>query len=437
MQADVEQMSDAGLVAATDTLGRLVRDAEALLARVAGEVARRSGVELGREGLAKRQGFATPTQLVAAATGGAVAGAARLVAVGRATASRVSLTGQRLPSKHPAVAEALTAGSISVDAAAAITAMLDRVALRADPVQAQAVEVILAGRAADLTFDRLLRVIREAEARLDQDGVELLEDQLRAERSLHIRQDGNGMVLLTARMDPETAAPVKTAIEAIVTGQIRARRATPDGELCAAPAVDDDRSIAQLQVDALAMIARHVLGCSGMPSAPAMAVIVRTDLDTLTTGLGHARIDGLDQPVSARTVRRLAAAAGLIPAVLGGQSLPLDLGRVARLFTWPQRLALGERDGGCASCGIDVAFTEAHHIRWWKQDAGPTNLDNGVLLCGPCHTRVHQDGWLIRVKDGQVWFIPPPHVDIEQKPRLGGKARFGLPKTDDTGSPPG
>jgi hypothetical protein len=29
-----------------------------------------------------------------------------------------------------------------------------------------------------------------------------------------------------------------------------------------------------------------------------------------------------------------------------------------------------------------------------------------------------------------VWFIPPPHVDIEQKPRLGGKARYALPEIE-------
>jgi hypothetical protein len=75
---------------------------------------------------------------------------------------------------------------------------------------------------------------------------------------------------------------------------------------------------------------------------------------------------------------------------------------------------------------LDVRYVEAHHIDWWKRDDGPTDLDNGVLLCPPCHTRIHQDGWRIHVKDGQVWFRPPPHVDPDQKPRLGGKARYGL-----------
>lgn len=122
----------------------------------------------------------------------------------------------------------------------------------------------------------------------------------------------------------------------------------------------------------------------------------------------------------------MAADAELIPAVLGGPSLPLDLGRAARLFSRSQRLALGERDGGCASCGQNIAYVEAHHIDWWERDAGSTDLANGVLLCGFCHHTVHREGWGIRATAGSVWFIPPPHVDPQQRPRLGGRARFEL-----------
>lgn len=94
-------MSDAGLVRVTDAMGRLLRDAEALLAGVAGEIARRSPSDLGKDGLAKKQGFRSPAGLIAASTGGSVAAASRAVTVGSATASRLSLTGEVLPAKHP------------------------------------------------------------------------------------------------------------------------------------------------------------------------------------------------------------------------------------------------------------------------------------------------------------------------------------------------
>jgi hypothetical protein len=49
--------------------------------------------------------------------------------------------------------------------------------------------------------------------------------------------------------------------------------------------------------------------------------------------------------------RRTAASGGIISCVLDGNSQILDWGRTKRLFTPTQRLALVERDGGCAICG--------------------------------------------------------------------------------------
>jgi hypothetical protein len=441
-QAELESMSDTGLVATMDAMGRLIREANGLLARAAAEVARRSPAEAGSEALAKRQGFQNPARLVASVTGGSVATASRFVSVGQATATRRSLTGQLLPPAHPHVAQALAGGGISVEAAGAITTMLDRVARRADPAQADAYEQLLAQRAGDIPLDTLFRAIKEVEARLDQDGIQPREDELREDRAVYLRQDSQGMLHLSAHLDPESAAPVKAAIEAIVTHTLRERRDNDSRATSAsgaagadsdAPLFEDTRTIPQLQADALAMIAGHVLGCNRVPAAPSTTLVVRTSLDTLIEGVGYGMIDGLNQPVSAGTIRKLAATAGIIPAVLGGDSLPLDVGRTARLFTPAQRIALGERDGGCASCGLDLPYTQAHHIDWWNRDTGPTDLNNGVLLCPPCHTRIHNDGWVIRIDDhGRVWFIPPIHVDLAQKPRLGGKARYGLPQLCDT-----
>jgi hypothetical protein len=422
VQVEVEQMSDAGLVAVTDLIAQVRRDADALLTRVAAEVTKRSGQEFGDTGLARAAGFHNPVRLIAAATGASRGDAAKLIAVGTATAERRTFGGERVPSKHPHVAAALATAEISVEAASAITSMLDRVAIRAEPARAEITEAALVGLAAQVSLEILIRGVREAEARLDQDGVEPREEELRQQRSLTMREDGHGMVHLHARLDPETAAPVKAAIEALVTDVLRRRERIPGDD---GPVLDDHRSIPQLQADALAAIARHTLGCTQtlVPLAKT-TVVVRMDRDTLLDGVGHARIDGIDQPVSGATARRMAADAELIPAVFGGDSLPLDLGRAARFFTKAQRLALGERDGGCASCGQNIGYVEAHHIRWWHRDTGPTDLTNGVMLCGFCHHMVHRDGWDIRASASEIWFIPPPHIDPEQTPRLGGRARF-------------
>ena len=424
-QVEVAQMSDAGLVRVTDALARVRRDAEALLARVAAEVSKRSSTERGEPSLARAQGFHNPVRLIAASTGASRSDAAKLIAVGTAIAERLTFGGDRLPSRHAHVAAALESGLIGVDAASAITSMLDRVRMRADPDLVATCEAVLVDLAARVPLDLLSRGIREAEARLDRDGVEPREEQLRSKRSLTMREDATGMIHLHARLDPETAAPVKTAIEALVSDVLRRRE---PAATCPGSVVGDTRSIPQIQADALAAIARHSLGCEQTLAPLAKAtVVVRLDHDTLVEGLGHARIDGIDQPISATTARRMSADAELIPAVLGGDGVPLDLGRSARFFSRAQRLALAERDGGCASCGQNIAYVDAHHIRWWERDAGPTDLSNGVMLCSFCHHRIHREGWGIRATRTEVWFIPPPHVDPAQTPRPGGRARFALP----------
>jgi hypothetical protein len=89
------------------------------------------------------------------------------------------------------------------------------------------------------------------------------------------------------------------------------------------------------------------------------------------------------------------------------------------MFTPAQRLALLERDGGCAKCHAPPEHCEAHHIRWWEQ-RGRTDLANGVMLCTRCHHDIHRQGWEILVTYGRVEFIPPPTIDPARSPRPGG-----------------
>lgn len=421
----VDGRSGGALVALNDAVAALSRSVAAVHTQVAADIARASRPELGSAGLAKQQGFRTPAALIAAATGAAKGDAARLVAVGEAIAPRLTLTGEEAPARHPAVAQAVAECLLSVQAAAAIVALLDRVALRAGHEAIDEAERTLVAQAEGLALDQLQKILQRAEAWLDPDGVETREDELRAETTLSMHEDRRGMLIINMALDPERAAPVKTAIEALVGAQLRSR--DDRGE---APLGDGDRrTIAQLRADALVTICRHVLGCDAKDAPTAGAtVIVRISADALESGVGHATIDGINQPVSVATARRMAAAGAVIPLVLGGDSEILDYGRSRRLFSNPQKNALAERDGGCAGCGLPPALTQVHHLRWWERDAGPTDLCNGILLCVGCHHRVHDDGWEIRIEGkgvrARVWFIPPAHVDVTRTPRLGGRARF-------------
>ncbi|RYC11433.1 HNH endonuclease signature motif containing protein [Nocardioides zhouii] len=111
--------------------------------------------------------------------------------------------------------------------------------------------------------------------------------------------------------------------------------------------------------------------------------------------------------ITAAQARRLACTANILPAVLGGDSLPLDLGRTRRFFNWPQRRALLVRDKTCRGEGCDVpgAWCEAHHRgKPWSQ-GGRTDLDDGELLCGHHHHRVHDPAYRTeRLPNGDLRF---------------------------------
>ncbi|WP_205471957.1 HNH endonuclease signature motif containing protein [Nocardioides sp. SYSU D00038] len=134
-------------------------------------------------------------------------------------------------------------------------------------------------------------------------------------------------------------------------------------------------------------------------------VVVTIPLAVLEGRLAACELD-TGTRISPGAARRLACEAGLIPAVLDGQSQVLDLGRTRRLFTTPQRTALGLQQKTCRSEGCDrpASTCEAHHrVRW--TDGGNTDLRDGVLLCPSHHQRAHDPTyWTNYLPTGKVQF---------------------------------
>ena len=118
-------------------------------------------------------------------------------------------------------------------------------------------------------------------------------------------------------------------------------------------------------------------------------VVVTMTLETLMGGLKAAQLD-TGHRISPGLARRLACRAGIIPAVLGGQSQVLDLGRRTRFHTEPQRIALAIEQGGCTAEGCDwpPGMCHAHHDKPWSS-GGDTSVKNGRLLCPRHHARAH------------------------------------------------
>ncbi|WP_062213266.1 HNH endonuclease signature motif containing protein [Demequina oxidasica] len=483
---DVDALPRPDLLASHRDLARMGREIAAMLAYSSAAIARRSTAEDGQEGLAKREGYRTAEELIASISGGSTGEAHRLIEVGHMLAAdeRDARAGEGLGGEDPGgeslggeglggesfggdaeagrgsaqqpegclgsnvvalsprfavVSDRVRAGKLSIDVANMIKRMLTRIWDRRDDLgvelsDIERVERMLVERSHGLSSNKCGRLVRQLEAQMDAGRHALTEELQRQERSVTMYEDSEGMFILRARLDAETAAPVRAVIDALVGSALHQRRNNqagcseglgPDGR----PVCEDDRSVTQMRADALASLARHCLGCTSkdLPFA-STTVVVRMTLTDLQDGSGVAEIDGGGQPVSSSAARRMAANGGVIPVVLGTDSEVLDLGRESRPFNYRQRIALIERDGGCAFCGAPPAYTEAHHIKWWARDQGRTDLENGVLLCSVCHHRIHRDNWEIDVRDNQVWFTPPSAVDPRRRPKLGGRARFGPPK---------
>ena len=214
------------------------------------------------------------------------------------------------------------------------------------------------------------------------------------ERSLTMREDGRGMVHLHARLDPESAAPVKAAIEALVSDVLR-RREPADGDRAPSRMTDGrsrrSRPTRSPRSPATRSAAPRPSHRSRRPRSSSASTSTRSSAASGTRASTarpadlrrHRPPHGRRRRTHPRRPRRSRASRS-------------TSGRAARLFSRAQRLALGERDGGCASCGQNIAYVEAHHIAWWERDTGPTDLSNGVLLCSFCHHMIHRDGWKIR-----------------------------------------
>lgn len=226
----------------------------------------------------------------------------------------------------------------------------------------------------------------------------------RARRGLSLSVPYDGLVHISGNLTATDAAIVNAALD----------------PLCS-PVAGDERTPAQRRADALVDICRLALRTGDLPAnggqPPQVTVVVH--YDPLTQAFGSATTEN-GQPVPAATLRQLACDARILPVMLDGAGQILDAGRTRRTASAALRRALAVRDGGCAfpTCDRPPRWADVHHIVPWHA-GGRTDLVNTVLLCPHHHTVAHDKnaGWTIRPgADGRPDFIPPPHIDPEQKP---------------------
>ncbi len=115
------------------------------------------------------------------------------------------------------------------------------------------------------------------------------------------------------------------------------------------------------------LLEHHLTGLPAVNGSP-FTLVVTIGVDALMSGLGVAVLD-TGHRISAGEARRLACRAGIIPMVLDGASVPLDLGRERRLFDRYQKIAINHRYHGCAAhnCDRPPAWVEFHHQDPWSR----------------------------------------------------------------------
>ena len=311
-----------------------------------------------------------------------------------------------LDADHPHLGAAVAAGRVNLDQARVIVHALADLPSDLDVETRERAELHLVDLADDWAptpLRRLARKVLEVVAPEVSDEHERRalerEEQLAAERTrLSLTPLGDGSTRISGRLPDATAARLRTYLEAFASPRRTATEA--DGHRVPTP-----RLHGLAFADLMEALPAQVLPSHG---GTATTVTVHLDLGQLRNDLGAAGVVALEtgDVITAAQARRLACQAAILPAVLGGRSEVLDLGRARRLHTAAQRKAIRLQHQQCQAqgCTVPATWCETHHPHAWS-DGGRTDLDNAALLCTHHHHRAHDSRYLTqRLPNGDFRF---------------------------------
>ncbi|MGY4857610.1 DUF222 domain-containing protein [Cryobacterium sp. AP23] len=470
---EVEGLSDPEVIALTQVVEQAGRPVDAARVRTATAVGFRARRALGRESLAWRLGASHANDLLTRLTGTSSAEMKRRVLLGEKVAPR-AVGGVVLEAEFPLVAAALTAGELGIDAAETIVkGLADYTAqgrLYADPAAVDRAEADLVERATGSIFGRtpgpadpadpaaatgpvgrlgdsagftypaneITKMTARWQAVLNPDGAAPNDPVLEAKSTFSFGTKRNGLYPLRGGVTPE----LKGTIEALFN-TFQSARSAPKfpsageqqrieaGELVPGEILDE-RTGGEKRADILRGILTQVAQDPRTPTMGGMppTVMVHVNATDLLADVGVGWIDGIDGPVSMTTVNQMIDNGGMQPVYLATNGAVLALGRKTRFFNRAQRRAITARDGGCiiAGCTSPAQWAEVHHVVPWYK-GGPTNVDNGVLLCWYHHHTIETSGWEIRMVTGVPQVKAPAWIDPTGKWRTPDPHRAHDPRT--------
>lgn len=317
------------------------------------------------------------------------------------------------------VEAALTTGAVSaghVDAIALATRRLSDEA-RAEFNDMQTELVAEAERSSVDAFARSVKDLAKSITARRQSGsdVDELEAQRKASKVSRWVDKQTGMHHTHLELDPLRDAKLHSAVNAELA---RARAVAGNSR------VPWDQMLVDAFVDTVSGdVTEMAPGTSDAASESAAAgPPARVDrVPEVTVLISYDRLSGCAEdagicetengvPLPVATVRRLCCDAEVLPAVLSGEGEVLDAGRSVRTATRPQRRALRSMHRGCAhpDCTVGFDACRIHHVTWWWDHHGPTDIDNLLPLCERHHHDVHEGGWTLTMTPDRVarWLRP-------------------------------
>jgi hypothetical protein len=356
--------------------------------------------------------------------------------------ARTAFTGGDLPAAFPLVADAMTRGTIGMDAASAIVSVLAPIRERsaatdADALAAAEQALVDAATGAGDTLpagaDEVAIMAKTWALYLDPDGALPDEERALKARGVTLGRERGGILPLSGNLLPDVAAQLQRLLDAYSNPKVTAPgpRFEPESDDRAPDDVAiDPRTPAQRRHDALAGVLAIAAGMDGVPhlggAAPTLVVTVAADQLEDSSGIAFVPTRDTDDTgaVPASVARHIGCGGAIQRVVFTARGRIVELSAPQRIFTGHQRRAIATRDGTCIilGCHVPAAWCEIHHVEPASR-GGPTHTDNGVLLCWFHHRTLESSGWEIRMIHGVPWVRGPYWLDPSRRWRpTGGSA---------------
>ena len=337
-----------------------------------------------------------------------VAEVATTLRVHERTASRLVFEADELDVAYSATRAALAAGTIGM---AHVHDLVDTARSLPEPARPE-FEAAALGKAAGMTPPAFRQAARRLRERMHPETPGERHGLARADRSIALEPDRDGMTWLHLYLEAERGAAVMAHVRRLA---LRA----PEG---------DPRTRSQREVDcAVALLLGRGAREASEPmtdlgtARPTVYVTVPV-LTLLGRGDEPGDLDGYG-PIDPETARRLAAHAPSFRRILTHPETGAVLSYGRDTYRVPSDLAgyLRLRDGRCRfpACSRRAATCDIDHTRDWEL-GGDTSHRNLAHLCRNHHRLKHRTGWCMeQLPDGGIrWTSPSGRVYVSDPERL-------------------